>query len=83
MGKWLLERGYGQARMESFQSQKDARDRDEFHKLSAAMQEELNKENRLVSQARSEKQKLVRCILRQVSGLIELSRILKVPETGL
>ena len=42
----LLERGYGQARMESFLSQKDAQDRADFSTLNDAMQAELNRENR-------------------------------------
>jgi hypothetical protein len=42
----LLEKGYAQTRMESFLSQKDAKDRADFNMLSQAMQQELNRENR-------------------------------------
>ncbi len=50
VSKWLLEKGLAQHRIESFQSQKDARDRDGFLSLSEEMQQELNRENRYASQ---------------------------------
>jgi hypothetical protein len=52
VSKWLLEKGLAQHRIESFQSQKDARDRDGFLSLSEEMQQELNRENRYATQRR-------------------------------